>query len=239
MTSSSSRPYEDLVQEGMALQNDASRTINLDVPRTGCLKELEDPLRRVLLAIAAKNPAVGYVQSMNYIAAALLESHVEEETFETMCALLSVLPLSYYDENLLGVQVDTQVLKSLVERYMPTLHWHFDRWQIDLSILTLGWFSCLFVNSLPRATWVYILNHVLQNGSEVLLEVALSFLMLKQQVLLRASDIQVADSMLRWHGEEDPGCFVGLNLTLEIRALRAEHQDLMPLHCILLEPLCP
>ena len=81
--------YPSFVSHGLNLRNEASGVIDVDVPRTGCVEALLEPLRRVLLAFAAKNPQIGYCQSMNFIVATFLLYHG--------CTLLAE-PRSRYSE---------------------------------------------------------------------------------------------------------------------------------------------
>ena len=112
--------YPHFTAKGCLLQNEASRVIEVDVTRTGCTEALLEPLRRVLLAFAVKNPQIGYCQSMNYIVATLLQCCNEESAFWVFCAIVEdVLPRNYFSGQLVGVRLDTIVLNSLIMRYPP------------------------------------------------------------------------------------------------------------------------
>ena len=160
--------YHFLVTQGLALNNEASAVIEVDVPRTGCEEGLFEPLRRVLLAFAAKNPDLGYCQSMNFIAAALLRYCDEESSFWILCSLLEdILPEGYYTRNMVGIRVDMLVLNSLVMRYLPNLHKHFTEHDVDLSPVSMNWFLCLYINTLPASTRDRVLDCLLHEGSKV------------------------------------------------------------------------
>jgi hypothetical protein len=65
-------------------------------------------LRATLAAYAARNPVVGYCQSLNFIAATLLLQSSGEPTtaFFTLCGLLEKrLPPDYYTRSLFGAHV--------------------------------------------------------------------------------------------------------------------------------------
>eukprot|EP00913_Durusdinium_trenchii_P016009 g15046.t1 len=159
--------YPLFVSEGLKLKNEASAVIEVDVPRTGCPEALLEPLRHVLLAFAAKNPILGYCQSMNFIAAALLRYCDEESAFWILCSLIEdILPDGYYTRSMIGIRVDMLVLNSLVMKYLPHLHNHFAEYDVDLSPVSMNWFLCLYINTLPDRLRDRILDCILHEGSK-------------------------------------------------------------------------
>ena len=159
--------YSSFVSEGLKLKNEASAVIEVDVPRTGCAEVFFEPLRRVLLAFAAKNPILGYCQSMNFIAAALLRYCDEETAFWILCSLVEdILPDGYYTRSMIGIRVDMQVLNSLVMRYLPHLHKHFAEHDVDLSPVSMNWFLCLYINTLSDKMRDRVLDCILHEGSK-------------------------------------------------------------------------
>eukprot|EP00438_Fugacium_kawagutii_P034942 Skav211762 [mRNA] locus=scaffold674:192648:194427:+ [translate_table: standard] len=65
--------YSELVLAGKNLDEDeAIRVIQADLHRTGMDGVDEAALENLLLAFAAKNPKIGYCQSMSFVAATLL-----------------------------------------------------------------------------------------------------------------------------------------------------------------------
>lgn len=190
--------YPSFVSQGLSLRNEASGVIDVDVPRTGCVEALLEPLRRVLLAFAAKNPQIGYCQSMNFIVATLLECCDEESTFWILCSLVEdMLPENYYTRNMIGVRVDMMVLNSLVMRHLPTLHAHFVEHEVDLSPFTMGWFLCLYVNTLPNPSLHRVLDCLLHEGSKVLFRTALAILHGLEPFLLNAKSLTKVYELLR------------------------------------------
>ena len=116
--------YPSFVSQGSNLQNNASVSIDQDFSRAGCAEALLEPLRRVLLAFAVKNPEVGYCQSMDLIVAVLLECCDEENTFWILCHLVEDVLPENYTRSLVGVRVETMVLECLSASCLPTLHQH-------------------------------------------------------------------------------------------------------------------
>ena len=190
--------YPSFASQGLCLENEASGVIEVDVPRTGCAEPLLEPLRRVLLAFAVKNPHVGYCQSMNFIVATLLEYCDEESCFWILCSLVEdMLPESYYTRNMVGVRVDMLVLNSLLKRYLPALHSHFVERDIDLSPFTMGWFLCLYVNTLPSPSLHRVLDCLLHEGSKVLFRAALAILKILESRLLNVHSVAKVYDILR------------------------------------------
>jgi len=197
--------YPSFVSHGLNLRNEASGVIDVDVPRTGCVEALLEPLRRVLLAFAAKNPQIGYCQSMNFIVATLLECCDEESAFWILCSLVEdMLPENYYTRNMIGVRVDMMVLNSLVMRHLPSLHAHFLEHEVDLSPVTMGWFLCLYVNTLPNPSLHRVLDSLLHEGSKVLFRTALAILHGLEAELLNAQSLAKVYEVLRCPAQACP-----------------------------------
>ncbi|CAK9108581.1 Mycosubtilin synthase subunit A [Includes: Glutamate-1-semialdehyde aminotransferase (GSA-AT) [Durusdinium trenchii] len=195
--------YPLFVSEGLKLKNEASAVIEVDVPRTGCPEALLEPLRHVLLAFAAKNPILGYCQSMNFIAAALLRYCDEESAFWILCSLIEdILPDGYYTRSMIGIRVDMLVLNSLVMKYLPHLHNHFAEYDVDLSPVSMNWFLCLYINTLPDRLRDRILDCILHEGSKVLFRCALGLLRCMESSLLGAQSLVEIYDMLRSPPEE-------------------------------------
>lgn len=82
-------------------------------------------LERVLTAFSLRNPAIGYSQGFNFIAAVLLTQFQEEELafWSFVTVVEEMLPIGFYDESLSGCQgclkVLQVVLRPLVHRRVP------------------------------------------------------------------------------------------------------------------------
>lgn len=127
--------YEDILQNG---QDDplVISQIAMDINRTltdniffrkgpGVQK-----LKQVLVAYSRRNPAVGYCQGMNMIAASLLLiMPSEEDAFWVLCSIVEkILPKTYFETSLLASRADQQVCLSsffsLVPLFGPGLIMH-------------------------------------------------------------------------------------------------------------------
>ncbi|CAE7671126.1 SGSM3 [Symbiodinium sp. CCMP2592] len=180
------RPYDSLVAEGKDLEeNEAVRTIQADLHRTGMEDVDVCSLENVLLSFAATNPEIGYCQSMSFVAATLLHYLPEETAFWTLSGLLEdVLPEGYFASRMVGLRTDLRVLSVLLSQYLPSLADHLEAQEIDLSPITVNWFLCLFLNTLP-AKWSHrVLDTVLYEGSVTLFRLALAILSFRSKELL-------------------------------------------------------
>ena len=92
---SSDQQFAVMVQRSNELDHSVTHDIEKDLKRTfpELMKEntkyyINDSLRKVLLAYAVRNSAIGYCQSMNYICALLLFHLEEERAFWVLAALI-------------------------------------------------------------------------------------------------------------------------------------------------------
>nr|XP_027209984.1 TBC1 domain family member 30-like [Penaeus vannamei] len=170
-----------------------------DLHRTGCSlfcgEEAEDNqamLKRVLLAYARWNKAVGYCQGFNMLAAIILEvmERQESDALKVMIYLIEgVLPESYFANNLRGLSVDMAVFRDLLRLRLPHLSRHLEHLQHDAAdlatgtsyeppltnVFTMQWFLTLFSNCLPRETVMRVWDLTFLQGDEVLLRGTVSF----------------------------------------------------------------
>ncbi|KAM4614620.1 TBC1 domain family member 30 [Polymixia lowei] len=168
-----------------------------DLHRTGCSsycgQEGEQDrvvLKRVLLAYARWNKAVGYCQGFNVLAAMILEvtESNESDALKVMIYLIDkVLPESYFANNLRALSVDMAVFRDLLRLKLPRLSQHLHHLQKAANkeaggsyeppltnVFTMQWFLTMFATCLPPPTVLKIWDSVFFEGSEVLLRVALA-----------------------------------------------------------------
>uniref|UniRef100_A0A8C4Q940 TBC1 domain family, member 30 n=1 Tax=Eptatretus burgeri TaxID=7764 RepID=A0A8C4Q940_EPTBU len=144
-----------------------------DLHRTGCSaycgQDAEPDrvvLKRVLLAYARWNKAVGYCQGFNVLAALILEvtdGH-EGNALKVMIYLIDrVLPEGYFAHSLRALSVDMAVFRELLRLRLPYLSEHIDTLQHAanrhatgnyepplLNVFTMQWFLTLFATCLPN-----------------------------------------------------------------------------------------
>ncbi|XP_039976279.1 TBC1 domain family member 2A isoform X2 [Xiphias gladius] len=106
--------YQQLCEKSHTSPHPASRQIQLDLHRTLTTNQhFSSPsspalqqLRRILLAFSWQNPAIGYCQGLNRLAAiALLILQSEEDAFWCLVAVVeAIMPQDYYTKNLVASQ---------------------------------------------------------------------------------------------------------------------------------------
>ncbi|KAH9089127.1 hypothetical protein LEN26_019291 [Aphanomyces euteiches] len=144
-------------------------------------------LANVLRAYSMHNPTIGYCQSMNFLVGILLLFLVEEESFWLLCVMMEkYLPTENYTHSMVGCQVDQVVFKRLVALQLPQLSRVFDEGGIEIELVTLQWFLCVFVCTLPLDTALRVWDYLFLHGQEVLFAVALSILKVAEDKLVAA-----------------------------------------------------
>lgn len=145
-------------------------------------------LRRVLTAYSWKDPEVGYCQAMNIVVAALLIYSTEEQSFWLLHTLCTEMLPGYYSTTMYGTLLDQKVFEALVEQTMPILWSHFQKSDLQLSIVSLPWFLSLYINSMPLVLAFRVLDCFFLEGPRVLFQVGLGILKINGERLLSATD---------------------------------------------------
>jgi hypothetical protein len=146
-------------------------------------------LWRVLTAYAARNPKVGYCQSMNYVCALLLLFMAEDEAFWTLATIVEdILPDGFYTNSMAQLMLELQVYDDLVTMHLPRLAQHFARLHIDLQAMCSQWFLLIFVNCLPLETVLRVWDCFFVEGFVAKLRVGLAILKYHEKGLLACSD---------------------------------------------------
>ncbi|GAA5899938.1 hypothetical protein JCM6882_007007 [Rhodosporidiobolus microsporus] len=147
-----------------------------------------DTMRRVLTAYAWSNPALGYCQAMNLVTASFLIYMSEEQCFWCLTVLCDRLLPGYYSPSMYGTVLDQRVFEHLVQRCLPTLHEHFVRADIQLSVASLPWFLSLYISSMPMVFAFRIIDCFFLMGPKVLFQVGLAILKLNAAELMQTTD---------------------------------------------------
>ncbi|KAK3919575.1 TBC1 domain family member 30 [Frankliniella fusca] len=165
-----------------------------DLHRTGCSmfcgQSNQAVLKRVLLAYARWNKAVGYCQGFNMLAALILQvmDRNEPDSVKVMIYLIEgVLPESYFANNLRGLSVDMAVFRDLLRLRLPQLSRHLENLQMEAgdntgscyeppltNVFTMQWFLTLFCNCLPQPVVLRVWDLIFLEGNQILLRTALA-----------------------------------------------------------------
>lgn len=112
----------------------------------------------------------------------------EEQAFWQLSVLCDILLPGYYSTTMYGTLLDQRVFESLVEKTMPILHEHFQKTDIQLSVVSLPWFLSLFINSMPLDKAMRVLDVFFSEGIRVLFQVGLAVLRVNGEELLDCHD---------------------------------------------------
>ncbi|NXY24454.1 TBD2A protein, partial [Atrichornis clamosus] len=190
--------YQRLLQQSRSTEHPACRQIELDLPRTltnnkyfsSPTSQLIPKLRRVLLAFSWHNPAIGYCQGLNRLAAvALLVLEDEESAFWCLVHIVeNLMPADYYSNTLITSQVDQRVFKDFLSEKLPRLMAHFEQYRIDVSLITFNWFLVAFVDSLVSDILLRVWDAFLYEGTKVIFRYALAIFKYNEDEILRIHD---------------------------------------------------
>ncbi|KAK8854964.1 hypothetical protein IAR55_003704 [Kwoniella newhampshirensis] len=148
-------------------------------------------LRRVLVAYSWHNPAVGYCQGMNMLAATLLLTHTDEEQayWVLTCLVDRLLPPNYFVPSLLASRADQLVLSELVAQLVPKVYHHLEKLGVDLASVTFGWFLSLFTDCLPVETLFRVWDVFFVEGHDTLFRVAIAILKLNENEICNCESV--------------------------------------------------
>ncbi|VDK37696.1 unnamed protein product [Taenia asiatica] len=190
--------YAEVIRYNSSVSPKISRQIEKDLLRTMpnnvCFSSASSigipRLRRLLTAIAWLYTDIGYCQGLGVIAANLLLLLEEETAFWMMCAIIEeVLPSSYFSaDSLLGVQADQRVLCQLISVFLPRIDAILQQHDVDLPLITLGWFLTLFSGVLSMQIMLRVWDLLFYEGSTVLFRIALAILKIKEAALISATN---------------------------------------------------
>lgn len=110
----------------------------------------------------------------------------EEEAFWVLCSIIeSKLPLDYYS-SLIGVLVDQKVFERLLKDNKPHLHSYLNSIGIDISLVSLQWFICLFSYNLQPDISDCIWDIFFVKGSKAIFKAGISLFSLFEKNLMKA-----------------------------------------------------
>ncbi|XP_057192753.1 growth hormone-regulated TBC protein 1b [Triplophysa rosa] len=151
---------------------------------------LQKALFNVLLAYGHHNKDVGYCQGMNFVAGYLLIiTKDEEKSFWLMDALLGKILPDYYTRNMLGLQMDQEVLGELIRLKVPNVWKVLNQHNVMWTLVVSRWFICLYIDILPVETVLRIWDCLFYEGSKILFRVALTLIHHHQNLISQAQSL--------------------------------------------------
>eukprot|EP01038_Epipyxis_sp_PR26KG_P005733 gene5733-7917_t len=202
--------YQSLLARTSELNPSVRDDIEKDVDRTFPEHAYFEPsglgetsLRRVLQAFALHNPDVGYCQSLNFVAGMMLIFMDEEDTFWLFLTVIEkLLPHDYYTKSMIGTYVDQFVLAHIIKKHLPIIHSTFEKNQLQLPLITVQWFMCIFVNTLRPEVTLRVWDMFLNEGSKVIFRISAALFKLHEPQLLAVRDAADLFTTLRNIGKD-------------------------------------
>lgn len=162
----------------------SGNVIDLDITRTFPKHRLfktkagQQRLRAVLRAYAARNVALGYCQSMNFVAAMLIMIMKDDElAFWCLVTLIEDPKFgfeSYYMPGMAGLRRDMNVCDLLLEKWEPRMLQRLKQAGVDSTWLCGQWFLALFCTSLPMHATLRVWDCIFSEGWKILFRVMLA-----------------------------------------------------------------
>ncbi|XP_058830924.1 TBC1 domain family member 9 [Topomyia yanbarensis] len=144
-------------------------------------------LRRVLQAYALRNPEIGYCQAMNIVTSVFLIYCDEEDAFWILSCLCESLLPDYYNDKVVGAQIDQGSLDELITSHLPSLHVKLGDLGM-IRMISLSWFLTIFLSVMPYESALHIIDCFLCDGAKVIFIIALKILEWNQDKLLDCND---------------------------------------------------
>lgn len=204
-------------------------TVNLeqimrDIPRTFPEEDyfqdtdVQDTMRRVLMAISIEYPEVGYVQSMNFIVAfLLLHSKTEDACFALFRLLMSHPKLKLEELYKPGLPLLFKVidaLKHLVEHHAPELFNKLKQVGLDFLMFSQTWIMTLFTYNMDWSALGPVWDLFFERGWEGPLRVCLYLICENANAILQG-DFDSISSVLRESVDNAPLNIAERSLTIK------------------------
>jgi TBC1 domain family member 14 len=183
---------EEEVEEECTNREESAALISLDLERTFPTLSFfsgEGPLYHslwnVLSAYVVYRPDIGYVQGMGYLAATLLLSMDEHDSFIAFCNLLN--QHHFYDFFIMDmdrVGVHIRAFEQLLMKTLPDVRMHFDSHNVRSEVFMFEWMLTAYMKTFPLDTACRVWDGFVFEGELFLFRVALGYLKTYRKELL-------------------------------------------------------
>ncbi|XP_039361240.1 TBC1 domain family member 10A [Mauremys reevesii] len=136
----------------------------------------QQDLFRVLKAYTLHRPEEGYCQAQAPVAAVLLMHMPAEQAFWCLVQICEKYLPGYYSEKLEAIQLDGEILFSLLHRFAPVAYKHLSKQKIDPILYMTEWFMCAFSRTLPWSSVLRVWDMFFCEGVKILFRVGLVLL---------------------------------------------------------------
>lgn len=209
------RDLDRTFPDNIRFKPDPSQIVSTDpgsehtVPETSIVRAL----RRLLQAFAVHNPAIGYCQSLNFIAGLLLlfMDEDEEKAFVLMNIITTQFLPGTHGVSLEGANIDIAVLMASLRETLPSIWTKVDDQPArpvrstglaplpTVSLATTAWFMSMFVGTLPMEAVLRVWDVLFLEGSKTLFRVALGIFKSLEEPIRRVSDPMEVFQIVQTH----------------------------------------
>ncbi|CAI2381067.1 unnamed protein product [Moneuplotes crassus] len=152
--------------------------------------EMKNKLFRVLKALVAYDPSVGYTQGMNFIAAALIVHCEESVTFWLCTGLFEKYEIrDLYSEDFAGMYDRINVFKSYLKRYLGKIHEKFEEACFQPEIYMMDWVLTFMCSYIPLKWLTNYFDEFFKHGWVAFYSICLSIHEFLQPRIMKCVDI--------------------------------------------------
>eukprot|EP00929_Paragymnodinium_shiwhaense_P013444 TRINITY_DN121298_c0_g1_i1.p1 TRINITY_DN121298_c0_g1~~TRINITY_DN121298_c0_g1_i1.p1 ORF type:complete len:767 (-),score=147.03 TRINITY_DN121298_c0_g1_i1:4-2304(-) len=211
------RLFDTLAAKTLPL--DVKRAIDVDVPRTlqaypmfqgGVAGAGHRGLTKILHAVAAAEPDVGYCQGMNLLAGVLLiQLRSVSDAFWVLLAMIRDYHLRYiFNSGLPQVPLRCYQFSGLIRGQLPSLWWHFHKCLLSLDICTQQWIITLFSYNIDADVLGHIWDAFFFQGWKAIFRVGVGFMSYFQKELPQMDAEELCRFLQQRHRFKFPQCGV-------------------------------
>lgn len=190
-------PKDETLREGGVIDRDIGRTFPEHAHFCTDHGVGQNSLSRVLRAFANSDTTVRYTQSMNYIAAYLLNYMTEEKAYLCYCQLLWMPPynmMNYFCDGIGELHIAIYKMERLLERHLPKLYKFLKEQDVLQNLFAISsWFMCIYCQNFDPKFVVRIWDIFFAEGWPIIFQVALAlFQSIQDEIMeLTADEILV------------------------------------------------
>ena len=128
----------------------------------------------------------------------------EEDAFWLLVTVVeTLLPKDYFSKSMVGMCTDQLVLARLVELHLPNVHAALQKTQLQLSLVTVPWFLCLYINTFHTEVLLRVWDVFLCEGNKALFRIAVALIQSHEQAIVNARDHEELFQVFKSIGKEE------------------------------------
>eukprot|EP00834_Sanchytrium_tribonematis_P002904 NODE_100_length_20331_cov_1.214462.p3 type:complete len:432 gc:universal NODE_100_length_20331_cov_1.214462:12327-11032(-) len=187
----------DAYSSMLDIQSPFDKMISKDIKRTfpeDLDEECQLRLHQMLRVFSVFDGNVGYCQGMSFLGGILVLHLSEPEAFAAFVQIMNNFQIgSFYQPNMAGLNVCIYQFDSLLQDFLPNVHDHLVKNEVDSNLFVSQWFLTFFAYRFPLKTVVRLFDLFLLIGVDALFRVALTLLRKNEYLLCSKSFESLVD----------------------------------------------